>query len=67
MMIPKIQIRMLSTGEVKQMTLRDARLLVACRKAEYVSADAAQTYDTKVMTAAPAKRGPGRPPKKKEQ
>lgn len=65
MMQPKIQVRMLATGEVRELSHRDARLLVAVKRAEYVSADLpAGSYDTKVMEAAPKRRG--RPPKSKE-
>lgn len=64
MMQPKVQVRMLATGELRALSHRDARLLVAVKRAEYVSADMpAGGYDTKVME--PAKRR-GRPPKSKE-
>lgn len=64
MMQPKVQVRMLATGEIRDLSQRDARLLVAVKRAEYVSADLpAQSYETKVME--PAKRR-GRPPKSKD-
>lgn len=61
MMQPKVQVRMLSTGELRELSPRDAKILVALKKAVYVGAPAG--YETRHMEAAPAKRGPGRPKK----
>ena len=62
MMKPKVQVRMLATGKIKEVSQRDAKLLVLIKKAEYASAELpTASYETKVMTPAPKRRG--RPPK----
>lgn len=66
---PTIAIRMLNTGDVKQIEAKTARLLVACKKARYVSDDdwAAVAVDAlkpqSEVVAQPKRRG--RPPKAK--
>lgn len=62
MMQPKVQVRMLSTGEVRALSARDAKIMVSAKKAAYLGDEAETgTYSTRSMEAAPAKRGPGRP------
>lgn len=74
MMQPKVQVRMLSTGQVRALSPRDAKLMVAAKKAVFVGGpvsrdeppvivQAEQTYQTRHLEPAPEAKRRGRPPK----
>lgn len=60
----RVKVRILKTGEIKEVPRMDARIAVALKRAEYVEDEPASsnTYETRHLEAVqPAKRR-GRPP-----